>query len=316
MQRRRFLATTMGVAATVALARPARAQTLTTVHVGGSPNDDLTSIVYAQKMGLYQRAGLEVVIEKSTSGAAAAAAVAAGAFDIAKSSTSSIFDAHIRGVPFTLLGPSANYDNRAPYGGFLLASGSLLRNGKEAEGQTVSVASLSSVGRVAFAAWVEQRGGDPKAVKFVEVPIPAVPAALDQKRILAGETSQPTQASAIANGYRFLAAYDAIALQFAASVLYTTKDYSAKNPGVIRAFMKVTYDSARICNGKPDSTLQMMSDFTGVSLEVMQKTPRVGLGTELILAQVQSPIDAAAKYGVLAHGFPARELVDVNVTFR
>jgi alkanesulfonate monooxygenase SsuD/methylene tetrahydromethanopterin reductase-like flavin-dependent oxidoreductase (luciferase family) len=48
-------------------------------------------------------------------------------------------------------------------------------------------------------------------------------------------------------------------------------------------------------------------------LEVLQKVPRVALGTSLVLSQVRSPIDAAATYGTLAHGFPARELVDAAI---
>ena len=308
----------MAAAGAVSLAgRDARAQTaLVPVKAGGSPNDDLTAIVYAWKSGLYQKAGLDVSVEKANSGAAAAAAVAAGAFDIGKSSTSSIFDAHLRGVPFTLLGPASDYDSKVPYGGFLFAPNSTFKSGKDAEGQTVGVASLSSLGRVAFAAWVEQHGGDPKAVKFVEIPIPAVPPALDQQRIIAGETSQPTQAGAMSRGYRFMPIYDAISLHFAGSVLYTTRDFSAKNPSAVRTFMKVTYDSARFCNANPTATLQMMAEWIGVPLEVMQKTPRVELGSELVLAQVQSAIDAAAKYGTIPHGFPVREIVDANVSAR
>jgi NitT/TauT family transport system substrate-binding protein len=289
---------------------------LTTVRVGGSPNDDMTAIVYAQRTGLYQKAGLDVVIEKTTSGAAAAAAVAAGAYDIGKSSTASIFDAHIKGIPFTLLGPTAIYDSSTPYGGFLLSNSTPFASGKDAEGQTVACASLGSIGRVAFAAWVAQHGGDPRTVKFVELPIPAVPPALDTKRIVAGETSEPTQTLARTNGYRYLPAYSAIASRFVAAVYYTTKDFSAKHPEAVRAFMAATYESARIANAKPASTVKIMAEYIGVPTDVITNTPRIQLGTELILDQLQPAIDAAAKYGTISHAFAARELVDANVSFR
>jgi NitT/TauT family transport system substrate-binding protein len=316
--RRRFLASSAAALfATPLLARGANAQVAPTpIKVASSPNDDLTAIVYASKSGMYQKAGLDVTIEKSSSGAAVAAAVAAGAFDIGKSSTSTIFDAHLRGVPFTILGPAADYDSKAPYGGFLFAPGSTFKGGKDAEGQTVAVSSLSSVGRVAFAAWVDQHGGDSRAVKFVEIPFPAVPPALDQQRIIAGETTQPTQQLAIAKGYRYVPIFSAVALHFSGAVIFSTKTFSAAHPEAVRTFMKVTYDSARYCNSHPEATLQMMSDFNGVPLEVMQKTPRVILGTELVASEVQSLIDAAAKCGVLPHAFPARELIDANVVFR
>lgn len=317
IDRSRFLTAGAAAAGVVLAPQLVRAQSGTTaIRVGGSPNDDMMAVVYAARTGMYSRAGLEVTVEKANSGSAAAAAVAAGAFDIGKSSISSIFDAHVKGIPFTMIAPAAIYDSKSPYGGFLVSSSSTLRTGKDAEGQIVAVASLGSIGRVAFAGWVERSGGDPKAVKFVEVPIPAVPAALDAKRIVAGETSQPVQESAIVGGYRFIPAYDVIAPQFAVAVFYTTKDFSAKHPDALRAFVRVTYEAARAVNGHSDLTTKMMSDYTGVSLDILQKTPRVALGTELLLSQVQSPIDAAVKYGVLAKGFPAREIVDANVTAR
>jgi len=318
--RRRFVVAGTAAATLPLVARAARAQSTsappTPVRVVGAPNDDLTAIVYAWKSGMYEKAGLDVSVAKTNSGAAGAVAVAGGAADIGKASTTSIFDAHIRGVPFTLVAPASDYDSRVPYGGFLFAPSSSIKTGKDAEGQTVAVASLASLGHVAFAAWVEQHGGDPKLVKFVEIPFPAVPAALDQGRIVAGETTQPTQGAAVSHGYGYKPIYDAIAPHFAGSVLYSTRDFSTRNPAAMRAFVKATYDAARYCNANATATEQMMADWVGVPLDVMQKVPRVELGYELVLAQVQPVIDAAAKYGVLAHGFPAQELVDPNVSFR
>src|SRR5665213_4227146 len=69
---------------------PVSAQTaappLITVHLGATPDDDCAPILYAQKAGLFTRAGLNVILDKSRSGAAAAAAVLSGSYDIAKSS--------------------------------------------------------------------------------------------------------------------------------------------------------------------------------------------------------------------------------------
>ena len=48
-------------------------------------------------------------------------------------------------------------------------------------------------------------------------------------------------------------------------------------------------------------------------IEVLQKVPRVALGTSLVLSQGRSPIDSAAKFGPLAHRFPARELADAAI---
>ncbi len=287
------------------------------VHIAGSPNDDMTTIVYAQQSGLFEKAGLDVTVDKTTSGSAAATGVAGGAFDVGKASISSIFDAHQRGVPFTIVAPDGIYTSKEPYGGMLMTKSAALKTGKDAEGKTFSVASLSSIGRVALAAWIDGNGGDVSAVKFVELPFSAVAAAIDQKRIVGGEIGQPAQAEDLATGrFAFFPAYNAIAPEFCVSVFFTTKEFSAKHPDAMRSLVRVLYDAARYTNAHPEATVKMMADFTGVPLAVMQKIPRVVFATDLQVAQIQPAIDAAAKYGTLKRAFPARELVDGNVPVR
>lgn len=306
-------------AAAVVLAPSAlRAQTnLLPLRVGGTPNDDMTPVVYAKNAGIFAKNGLDVDLEKSSSGAAAAAAVAGGAYDVAKSSITSIFDAHEKGIGFTALTPAGIYDSRDPYGGFLIAANAPMKTGKDYNGTTVGVASLGSIGRVAMAAWVDKNGGDPSTIKFVEIPFTAVTAAIDAGRIVAGETAHPTQAAAIATGrYKLMPAYDAIALRYIGAVYYTTRDFSLGHAAAIKAFVKSFYEAVAATNGHPELTAKMMSDFSGVVLDTYQKMPRVLAGTELVLAQIQPTIDATAKYGALKKSFPARELVDPNVTAR
>jgi NitT/TauT family transport system substrate-binding protein len=302
-----------------AVALPAPAQQAPLVHVrfAGTPNDDMTTVVYAQQTGMFRKAGLDVEIEKTTSGSAVATGVAGGAYDVGKASISSIFDAHQRGVPFTVVAPAGIYTSKEPYGGMLVAKSATLHNGKDVEGKTFSVASLSSIGRVAMAAWTDTNGGDVNAVKFVELPFTAVGAAIEQQRIAGGEIGQPMQTENLATGrYQFLPAYSAIAPEFYVSVFFTTKTFSEKHPEAVAALAKVLYEAARFANAHPDASVKMMADYTGVPLATMQKIPRVLFATDLKLAEIQPAIDAAAKYGTLKHGFPARELIDANAPAR
>jgi NitT/TauT family transport system substrate-binding protein len=297
---------------------PTSAQTLPTVRVGGTPNDDMTPIVYAFDSGMFAKAGLGVVIQKSTSGSAAAVAVAAGATDIAKSSINSIFDAHEKGVPFTILTPSVMYDTRKPRsGGFLLPLNSPIKSGKDLNGQTVAVAALGSIGKVAILGWAEQHGGDPSSIKFVEIPFTAVPSALEAGRIVAGETADPVRADAMATGrFAFLPAYDSIGTFFVGAVVYTTRGYSEAHPEIVKTFCRVFYEAARFTNAHPEATVKMMADYTGVASDVIAKMVRVTAGTELVPAQIQPAIDASAKYGTLKKAFPAREIIDPNAPVR
>jgi NitT/TauT family transport system substrate-binding protein len=317
MNRARLLALT--ATALVGAPQIVRAQTMLpgVLRIGGTPNDDMTPVVYAKQAGIFTKYGLNVELEKSSSGSAAAVAIAGGAYDIAKSSISSIFDAHLKGIGFTILTPAGIYDSKEPYGGFLIAQNSPIKTGKDCNGGTFGVASLGSVGRVALAKWIDQTGGDASTVKFVEIPFTAVTGAIQQGRILAGETAHPAQAQAIATGnFKLLPAYDAIAPYFIGAVYYTMRDFSLKHPEVIKAFVKGFYESAAYTNAHPEATAKMMADFSNGSLETYLKMPRVKAGNAVVLSQIQPAIDAAAKYGTLERSFSARELIDPNITAR
>jgi ABC-type nitrate/sulfonate/bicarbonate transport system substrate-binding protein len=280
------------------------------VRAAGTPSDDSVSLVYAQKAGLFQKAGLDVDIERQSSGAAVAAAVASGAYDIGKSSITSLFDAHQRGIPFLMIAPSVVYDSAAPYAGLIVRKDAGMRTGKDANNGVVAVAALSDIGRLAMQAWVDQNGGDPATLRFVEIPFPAVPAAVDEGRVIAGEMSMPTMAAALATGkFRLIPAYDAIATSYLNTAWFTTADYAAKNPPIIRTFARVLGESASYTNKHHRETAAMMADFTGASLDIINHMTRATDGIVLTPEEIQPVIDAAVKYGTIKRAFLAQELI-------
>jgi NitT/TauT family transport system substrate-binding protein len=240
-----------------------------------------------------------------------------GAYDLAKSSIMAIFSAHEKGIPFTVVAPASIYDSRAPYGGWLLPKDSPIKTGKDCAGLTMAVAGLGDIGYVAMEAWIAQNGGDPKATKFVEIPFTALGAAIEQRRVSGGETAPPSTADAMATGnFRFLPVYTAIAKRFCGAVFYTTKDFSTKHPQELKTFVRVLYDAARYANAHPDESAGPIAEFSGISVDVIKHFVRAQLGTELVAAQIQPTIDAAAQNGVISRSFPATEVIDANVPSR
>ena len=81
MRRGRLLTGAAAAAVTFA-PRRASTQALTPLRVAAVPNDDVSPFLYAQQSGLFRRAGLDVSIVQATAGAAIAAAVVSGSYDI------------------------------------------------------------------------------------------------------------------------------------------------------------------------------------------------------------------------------------------
>jgi NitT/TauT family transport system substrate-binding protein len=300
----------MVLAAALAASSPALPQhALIPVHLGVTPNDDMVSVVYALRSGLFEKAGLDVTIEKASSGAAIAAAVVSGAYDIGKSSITPMFDAHERGVPFVLIAPAAIYEAKNPYGGFV--STVAPRTGKDLEGKIVGTNSANDIGTLGIKAWMAKTGGDPTTLRHIEIPISAVAAAIDQHRIDGGEMVYPPLSAALEGGKLHLTpTLSAIAPAFLFSTWFTTKDYSARHPDVVKAFARVVAAAAAYTNAHPAETVQLLADFTGVPADDIAHMPRVRNGSVLTAALIQPAIDAAVKYGTTKATFPAVDLID------
>jgi NitT/TauT family transport system substrate-binding protein len=292
----------------------AYAQTLRPLHLGIAPSDGVTSVVFAKQAGLFERAGLDVTYDTQNNGSAVAAAVLSGFFGIGNASITSIMRAHVKGLPFTMVAPAGIYNAKDPFSGALVLKDSTWQLGKDAEGQTVSVASLDSTGHDAFAAWVEHHGGDWRKVRYNEIPFAAAAAAVLEKRVIAGECPSPAMGSALETGkLRLIPVYNALAPRFLNSAWFTSRDFSSKHPDIVKTFAQVVAAAGAYANTHHAQTAPALAQLTGIPVEEFAHMTRSEQGTVLIPSLIQPVIDAAHEYGSLERPFPAREVIDPNV---
>ena len=283
----------------------------THVRVGTTLADDIQSVLYAQRSGAYRRVGLDVEMTPAVNGAAITAAVLSGVFDIGKSSLVALMSAHLHGLPVTILAPAAVYDARNPFSQLAVATDSPVKTGKDLNGKLVGVPSLNDLNEVAISAWIDQNGGDSTTVKFVELPNSAAAVAVAEHRVEAAGLTHPWLADALETGkVRILGDdYSAIGNGFYISVWFTTTDYASKHPEVVKAFTRVTLETAQFTNGHHADTAGMVAEMTKIPLTTVQKMPRVAMGTSVRAAAIQPMIDVAVKYKMIPRQFPAREFV-------
>jgi NitT/TauT family transport system substrate-binding protein len=293
----------------LALAQPAA---LTVVRVAGVQTDDITPLVYAMKTGMFARAGLDVQSMATSSGAATSAAVASGSYEIGKSSLLSLMNAHLRGVPLIVIAAGVVHDTHNPFAKLVVAADEPgYTTGKDFDGKTIAVSALNDLSTVSTDAWIEKHGGDIKTVKYVELPVSAMMAAVVEHRVDAAFILYPPLAEAMKSGKvrAVCAPYDAIAPFFVLSGWFTTTDYAQKHPDVIRTFVRVMYQAAAYANRHAAETAPMMSDVTKVPMSVYSTMPRVGAATSTNPRDWQPLIDAATRYGSISHSFPARDFI-------
>jgi NitT/TauT family transport system substrate-binding protein len=303
----------MLAAASVAAAaqRPRRAAAaLEQIHVSALITEALCPLFYGVKTGKFERAGIDIVFTGSNSGAAAMAAVVAGSYEMATVNLLSICSAHLRDIPISIVAPQVLYTTRTREAMFQVATNAAIRTGADLDGKTIGVPTLEGINTLAAKAWVDKNGGDATSLKFVEIPNAAQPAAIAQHRIDAGIIEPPVLDASLADGTSKTIGdpMGAIASTYMIAAYVSRSDWSTQHADTVRRFDRVLAECVRYVNTHYAETAPLVADFTKIDLSVVAKMNRTTGGTGLDPAQVQPLIDAAAKYGSIPHGFPARDL--------
>jgi NitT/TauT family transport system substrate-binding protein len=289
------------------------AQSLAVVRIVTTPIDTGAQAFYAEDLGMFKRAGLDVQITIVGNGPSIAAAISGGTFDIGQSNVPSLAAAREHGLPFVMIAPSSIYTPLTPStAAILVAKNSTVRSARDLNGKVIAVSGLLNIGQVTTAQWIDRNGGDSTTVKWVEMPFSEMTAALTAGRVDAVESAYPAIDTALAAGHRVLdAGYEATAKEFAIGAWFCTADYAKTHPDVVRRFVAVMGESARWANAHHAESAAILEKWT--KAVVPPGMPRVYYGDHVSAAQVQPIIDVSVKYHALTAPLAASDLIAPEV---
>jgi NitT/TauT family transport system substrate-binding protein len=310
---RRTIAVPIALALIALLSGTTSAQTTEPVRVALFPSEASAQAYYAQDLGLFQRAGLDVQLIELKNGAAIAAGVAGGAADVGVSNVVSLAIAHERELPFTILAPGGLALASSPTNGILaVAASSPIHGAKDLTGKTIAVDVLGGLPNLAGKAWIDANGGDSKTVKYVELGFPEMEASVTAGRIDAASINLSVDPTVSKPGdpLRTLAVvYDAVAPRFASSVWFSTTGWTAQHADTTRKFAAVMREAAVWANAHHHESAQILAKYIKQSPEQIEGGARIVYATENDPTLYQPLIDLAAKYGALKAPFPARDII-------
>lgn len=309
MKRGAFVAAGMTLAATGRVS----AQTPTQLRIGFIPSDMSGQVFFARDLSLFAKAGFDVELSPTINGPAIAAAVISGSLDIGYSNPVSLVIAHDKGLPFTILTAANMYRSDAPTTGQLLVlKTSPIQSAKDLSGKTIAVGGLNIITHIAARAWIDANGGDSSTVHFIEIPLPAMPAALQTGRVDAATFNpgiDPTMGKP-GDPFRILAnTFSAYSLYFAAGTWFTSKSWLATHPLEAARFVRVMRDAAQWAATHPHESAQMLAGNLKENLPDVESAMRVDYGGAVTAAMIQPVIDLCAKYNVIKARFPASDLI-------
>ena len=311
IRRRAFLAAA-ALAALAPCAARAQSADLIPLRVGAAMDDQSKPVFYALDAGLFAKAGLDVqLVALGGGGAAIAAAVAGGSLDIGKSNALELIAAHVRGLPFTIVGPGAGTGAFDHNGAVVVPIASPIHGARDLGGKIVGVISLVTIQSIAVKAWIDGDGGDVAAVRFLEVPPSATLAALEAGRVDAASLLEPFLSQALAAGtVRVLGyPYGSVAPRFAGASYFTTVDWASKHADALGRFMRVLHDANVYVGAHETDTNALVAKYAKIDPALLTRMSHSERPAYVDRATLQPLIDAAAKYKFIPRAFPAQELI-------
>jgi NitT/TauT family transport system substrate-binding protein len=280
-----------------------------TVRLVGATGEAMAQGYYALRADLFAPAGVMVELNNLTNGGQTTAAVVSGAADVGITNIGSMANAHVRGVQFYLIAPSAvARDSGAPTTAITVLRDSPIRTARDLAGKTVAVSTLHDLQQAATMAWIDKNGGDSRAVSFVEIPVSTQVSALGTKRVDAAVLVEPFLVQAREQTRVIGTPYGALAPALLTHGWVANKGWYDANGPTVKKLLGAIRASAIWANRNPEATAQMLATLTKLDPDVIHRMGRLAFGETLDAGQIQPTIDASARYGFLPRAFPASEL--------
>jgi NitT/TauT family transport system substrate-binding protein len=279
------------------------------IRVGGLTSDTFAMGYYAQDMGFFSKAGLNVQMLQFNNGSAQAEAAAGGSLDIGAGEATELANGAIRGLPFAIIAGGSLYNTKAPTTLLVVAKNSPIKAAKDLEGKTIAVPALVALTATAVRAWLVENGADLAKVRFVELPLSQQAEAIARGTVDAAHLGEPQLTAGSALIQPIAKPYDSIAKQFLISDWFTTKDWLAKNPDAAKRFVAAVYEAQRWANANRDDSMAILAKYAKYDLDRVRGMRRCAYATSCDPRLIQPVLDAGTKYKALPRPFSATDLI-------
>lgn len=269
------------------------------VTVGVIPIVDTAPIFLGDAKGFFADEGLDLDIQTATGGSAIVPGIQSGSYDFAFSNMVSLMVANDKGLSMKVVanGATTTGDTKSDFGAVIVTKDSPIKGPKDLAGKKVSVNNLSNIGDITISQVIKDDGGDPSTVKFVEVPFPDAPAALENGIVDAAWIVDPFLVQSLGDGARVVSLnfvdFDA---QLDVAGYFTTRAKTESNPELTAKFQRAMNKSLDYAQEHPQEVRDIVGSYTKIDEQTRSK---------IVLPRYRVDIntDAARKLGNAAQEF-------------
>lgn len=305
LSRGRFLAAVPVAGAVVARAG---AQSMT-LRVGSVPVDAFAQAYYAQEMGFFTKAGLNVEITTFSNGAGSTTAIAGGALDLGISTVTMMANAALHGVPLVYIASGALYDDRAPTTVLCVAKNATLAGAKDFEGKAIAVVGIRDGTHLAAGAYLTKNGADMGKVNFIEMPFPTMGPALARGTIAGAIIAEPFVTANADDVRVFALAESAIAPRFMTGGWFTSQTWVDANRETARRFAAAIYQTARWANANQERSGEILQKYSKIDRTTIERMTRTTFAENLTPALLDPSLEWAARLKFTDRRVRASEMI-------
>ena len=289
--------------------RTAFAQKTPALRVAISTDDAAAEPMYAQELGYFKAAGLDIDLQVLANGGEILSSIASGALDIGSANLLSAVAAFKKGMPLRIVAPASVYDGSVPQVALVVPTAAPIRRAKDLEGKTIATNPIRGISSISVEMWMKKNGADPLAIKWVEMPRGAMAPALQQGHIDAATMTEPFIAINKATTRILAAPYSAVSPRFLTVVFSATDQWSQANPELVRSFAAVMKRTAAWANANQAASGAYLAARAKMDPALVGAMTRVRYEENLTAAEVQPCIDLAAAAKLIDAPFPAQEMI-------
>jgi NitT/TauT family transport system substrate-binding protein len=271
------------------------------VKVGIIPILDVAPIYLGKQKGFFTSRNIELTLEAGQGGAAIVPGVVSGQFQFGFSNVTSLLIAQSRGLPLKVVsnGVASTGKDKADFGGVVVKDASI-RTAADLAGKRVAVNTLKNIGDSTIRASVRKAGGDPSSIRFVELPFPDMPAALQAGRVDAVWVVEPFLSASLSQGGRLVASnYVDTAPNLTVAVYFTSQKLIKDDPDLVKRFTAAMTESLAYADAHPDEARQVLTTYTQIDEAVIKDLTLPKWPPEINRASVETLAKLAVQDGLV-----------------
>ncbi|HYH34327.1 MAG TPA: ABC transporter substrate-binding protein [Nocardioides sp.] len=273
------------------------------VTVGALPILPTAALYAGIEEGFFADHDLEVTVETGQGGAALVPGVMAGQIDFATSNPVSLLQARERGLDVRVVAhwTSALSEGDGDINGVVASAGSGLESAADLAGKRVAINTLNGLGDLTIREAVEQDGGDPESVQFVELPFPDMPAALAQGNVDAVWVPEPFLSNLQADGNTVVSHPSKESVPgHPTQMFFTSGQLLQSDPELVEDMTAALEDTLEFADANPDAVkAQIGKVLPQLTPEALENVTLEEFGTDLRRDQIEQMGELMVQYGLL-----------------